>query len=170
MDQIVQGAVAGVVAGLLTTAILGVARWIRQTSSRRRDIRHIRKIVRDARTRVFEAEDFVSHGMNRVVLGDALRAAQYNLMIKQLMVALGPASTNLSLDRQKELRAALDWFHVDSLYAVNSQERSEPQFIAIRDGLWPTTAMPLESAAKIFARLAELRWLNVDPPNAPHEE
>ncbi len=53
-------------------------------------------------------------------VGRHLRAAQYNLMIKQLTVALDPASTNLSLDRQKELRAALDWFHVDALYAVNS--------------------------------------------------
>ena len=165
MDQIVPGAVAGVVAGLLTTAILGIARWIRQTRSRRRDIRHIRKVVADARTRVFEAKGFFHRGMRKDVSGDTLRAGQYNLMIRQLMVALDPTSTNLSLDRQNELREALDWFHKDALYAVDRLGQSEPEFItAIPDGLWPTTAMPVGHATRIFTRLAELRWLKVDPP------
>ena len=167
MDQIAQGAVAGVVAGLLTTAILGIARWIRQSRSARRDTKHVRKIIADARISVFNAEDFFHSGMRKAVSGDTLRAAQYNLMIRQLMIAIDPMSTNLSPDRQNELREALDWFHKDALYAVNRPGPSEPEFTtAIRDGLWPTNTMTTTQAAEIFARLAELRWLKVDPPNA----
>ena len=57
MDSIAQSAVAGLIAALVATAILGLARYLRQELAKRRDVRYIRGLLIEGRKRVLESKD-----------------------------------------------------------------------------------------------------------------
>ena len=94
-SEIGNSVVAGVVAALAATAILGIAKWIRDFCARRRDVACIREILTDGRKRVYEAKDTFHPGMDTSSEEDYLRAAQYNNMARRLDVALKNWTPNL---------------------------------------------------------------------------
>ena len=118
MESIAQSAVAGLIAALTATAILGSAKCVRQWSAKRQDVRYLRNLLTEGRKRVLEAGDTFHKGMNATSSGDALRAAQYNNMVKRLGIALEKWMADLSHDQRKDIFDALDWYHTDSLQAV----------------------------------------------------
>ena len=65
-----------------------------------------------------EAEDTFNKGMDATTSSDALRAAQYNNMMKQVGVALERRTVYLSHDQRNDIYDSLDWYHTDGLYAT----------------------------------------------------
>ena len=159
MESIAQSAVAGLIAALAATAFLGLARLVRQWSARRQDARYIRKLLIEGRKRVMEAKDTFHIGMNATSSGDALRAAQYNNMIKQVRVALRLWVVNLSHDQRMDILDALDWHHTDSLHAVKKDGKAV--FVDIPHGRWPTAEMTLQAAEGKFTKLEDIKWLSL---------
>ena len=82
---------AGLIAALTATTILGAVKWIHLKYLQRLDVKQIREVLTTGRKRVMDA----------TLPGDVLRAAQYNLIIKQLRVALDHTTSETAL-RQKE--------------------------------------------------------------------
>ena len=60
MESIVQGAVAGLIAALAATTILGLARYARQWWANRQDVKYISELLAEGRTHVMEAIDSLS--------------------------------------------------------------------------------------------------------------
>ena len=161
MESIAQSAVAGLIAALTATAILGFAKCVRQWSAKRQDVRYLRNLLTEGRKRVLEAGDTFHKGMNATSSGDALRAAQYNNMVKRLGIALEKWMVDLSHDQRKDIFDALDWYHTDSLQAVKKDGKAV--FIDIPDGRWPTTEMSLEVTNEKFEKLQSIMWLKLGP-------
>ena len=153
---------AGLIAALTATTILGAAKWIHLKYLQRLDAKQIREVLTDGRRRVLEAKKTFNRNMNATFPGDMLRAAQYNLMIKQLRVALDHTTSNLSYAKRKGIFDALDWYHVKSLYATKD-ERDNPVFRDLPDGSWPTTEMQESQAVDKFKRLESIKWLKLKP-------
>ena len=143
---------AGLIAALTATTILGAAKWIHLKYLQRLDVKQIREVLTTGRKRVMDA----------TLPGDVLRAAQYNLIIKQLRVALDHTTSKLPYAKRKDIFDALDWYHVKSLYATKV-ERDNPVFRDLLDGSWPTTEMQESQAVDKFKRLESIKWLKLKP-------
>ena len=98
-----------------------------------------------------------------VLPAGALRAAQYNNMLREVGVALDKWALHLSHDQRKEIYDALDWFGTNSLQAVKSKVEGSVQFVQLPEGKWHTTEMPMESAIATFKRLQSIGWLKLPP-------
>ena len=143
---------AGLIAALTATTILGAAKWIHLKYLQRLDVKQIREVLTTGRKRVMDA----------TLPGDVLRAAQYNLIIKQLRVALDHTTSKLPYAKRKDIFDALDWYHVKFLYATKN-ERDNPVFRDLPDGSWPTTEMQESQAVDKFKRLESIKWLKLKP-------
>ena len=159
METIGQSAAAGIIAALAATIILGIAKCIRQWWARRQDAEFIREILVLGRQRVLEAKDTRHEGMKTTLPADVLRAAQYNHMVKRLGVVLEKWTADLSHNQRKDIFDALDWYHTDSLHAV--EKDGKPLFVDLPDGSWPTTEMPLGAARRKFDKLQSIGWLKL---------
>ena len=159
MDSVVQSAVAGLIAALAATTILGLAAYVRQRLAKRRDVNYLRGIFVEGRKRVIDAEDTFHKGMGKVIPEDVLRAAQYNNMMRQVGVALAKWTVNLSHAQRKEIYDALDWYHTDGLYATKKDGAVE--FGELPEGRWPTTTMSMEAAREKFEKLQSIKWLKL---------
>ena len=162
MDGIGGNAVAGLIAALAATTILGVGKWIRLAYLRHLDVKYVREVITDGRRRVMGSKDTFHHGMNATLTADTLRSAQYNLMIKQLMVALDHATSTLSHDQRKDVFDALDWYHTHSLHA-RKNNHGKPVFVDLPLGRWPTTEMQERRAVDKFKLLESIKWLKLKP-------
>ena len=160
MESIASGAVAGLIAALVATAILGFANFVRQWLGRRQDVGLIRDIFIQGRMRVMDAEDTFHEGMGLTMSAGALRAGQYNNMIRQVDVALERRTQFLSHDQKNDVYDALDWYHTDSLNAVRTN--GGWKFLEIPDGRWPTTEMSMEAAKSKFEKLRSIEWLKCE--------
>ena len=160
MEDIAGSAVAGLIAALAATAILGSAKSIRFVCLKHLDKKHIRNLVRQGMRRVLDSRGTFHQGMEVELSADVLRAAQYNLMIKQLRVALEHETPNLSHIERKELHEALDWYHTQSLN-VTKDKQGHVQFPNLLPGNWPTTEMKAEFAESKFQRLSQIKWLKL---------
>ena len=160
MENIAGSAVAGLIAALAATSILGAAKWINQKRLQRLDVRQIRGVLTDGRKQVMESKEFFHSGMNETISGPQVRAAQYNLMIKQLGVALDHTTSKLSYAERKELFDALDWYGVKSLYATKDG-CGKPVFIDLPVGRWPTSEMQENHAIEKFKDLESIKWLKL---------
>ena len=159
-SEIGNSAVAGVVAALAATAILGIAKWIRDFCARRRDVAYIREILTDGRKRVYEAKDTFHQGMDTSSEEDYLRAAQYNNMARRLGVALKNWTPNLHNIQRKAILDALNWYHTDKLLAVKGNNE-HVWFEPPEEGKWPARTMPLDAAKSKFEKLEAIRWLRM---------
>ena len=159
MNEIMPNAVAGFIAAVTATAILGVAKWVHQWWLQRQDAKYLRDILVEGRKRVMEAKDTFHEGMNATSSADVLRAAQYNNMIKKLDIALVKWTVNLSHKQRKDVFDALDWYHTDSLQAIKQGEQAV--YVDIPDGKWPTTTMSMGMAKEKFEKLQSLKWLKL---------
>ena len=161
MEDIAGSAVAGLIAALTVTIILGAAKWIHLKHLQRLDVRQIRGVLTDGRRRVMESKETFNPNMKVTISGALLRAAQYNLMIKKLRVALDHTTSKLSYAKRKELFDALDWYGVESLCATKDV-RGNPVFIDPPVGSWPTSQMQENHAIDKFKRLESMKWLKLE--------
>ncbi len=159
MESITQGAVAGLIAALAATVVLGLTGYVRQRLAKRRDVRYIRDLLIQGRKRVIEAKDTFHSGMCVMMPADALRAAQFNHMIREVGVALEKWTLNLSHAQRKDIYDALAWYHTDGLYATKKDE--EVVFVELPEGRWPTTTMSKEAAREKFEKLQSIKWLKL---------
>ena len=163
MENIAGSAVAGLIAALTATIILGAAKWIHLKHLQRLDIRQIRGVLTDGRRRVMESKETFNPNMNVTFSGAVLRAAQYNLMIKQLRVALDHTTSKLPYAKRKDIFDALDWYGVKSLYATKDVH-GNPVFVAdLPVGSWPTSEMQENHARDKFKCLESIKWLKLEP-------
>ena len=169
MDGIGGNAVAGLIAALAATTILGVGKWIRLAYLRQLDVKYLREVITDGRRRVMGSKDTFNHGMNAPLTTDVLRSGQYNLMIKQLMIILDHTTSKLSHDQRKDVFDALDWYHTQSLHAVKDKH-GKPVFVDLPVGRWPTMEMQESRAVDKFKRLESIKWLKLKPHAYGHSE
>ncbi len=160
MESIAQSAVAGLIAALVATTILGLAKYLRQWLAKRQDVRHLRGLLLQGKERVMKAEDTFHEGMGTLMPSDLLRAAQYNNMIREVGVALDRWVLNLSHAQRKDVYDALDWYHTDELYATKKD--GEVVFMELLEGRWPTTEMSMEAARRKFEKLQSIKWLKLE--------
>ena len=118
----------------------------------RLDVKQIREVLTTGRKRVMESKETFHHGMDATLPSYVLRAAQYNLIIKQLRVALDHTTSKLPYAKRKDIFKALDWYHVKSLY-LTKDKRGNPVFSDLPVGSWPTTEMHESQAVDKFKRL-----------------
>ena len=160
MESIAQSAVAGLIAALVATAILGLAKGLRQWLAKRQDVNHLRGLLLQGRERVMKAEDTFHKGMGVLMPSDVLRAAQYNNMIREVGVALDRWVLNLSHTQRKDIYDALEWYHTDGLYAT--EKDGKVTFMEFPEGRWPTTEMSMEAARRKFEKLQSIKWLKLE--------
>ncbi len=160
IEEAAGSVLGGVVAAIVATAILGVAKWIHGKWLRRRDVLQVREVLRDGRKRVMESQDVFHEGMNSKLSASVLRCAQYNLMIKQLAVALDHRTTKLPYADRKQVLDALDWYQTESLLATKDA-KGRPTFVIPPEGLWPATEMHLSAAVDCFNKLEAIGWLRL---------
>ena len=159
MESIVHSVVTGMIAAVSATAILGCAKCVRQWLAKRQDEKYLRDLLSRGRKRVMESKSTYHKGMDANSSADALRAAQYNNMIKRLDIAMEQWLVNLSHDQRKDIFDALDWYHTDSLQAI--KRNGNAVFIDIPDGRWPTAEMPVQMSKEIFEKLQSIKWLKL---------
>ena len=107
-----------------------------------------------------EAKDTYNKGMKAKLKEDDLRAAQYNIMITQISVALERWAVNLSHAQRKDIYDALDWYHTQGLHAIPKD--GVAVFVDIPEGRWPTTDMSLDHAKNRFENLQSIKWLKLE--------
>ena len=159
MESTIASAVAGLIAALAATAILGLASYLRQWLARRRDVNYIRGLLIQGRSRVMGAEDTYNKDMAARMTAGELRAAQYNNMMREVGVALERWTMNLSHSQRKDVYDALDWYNTGGLHAT--KQDGKVVFVELPEGRWHTTEMPEEAARSRFEKLQSLKWLKL---------
>ena len=159
MNSIASSALAGVIAALTATAILGAARYIRRRATRRQAIRHLQHLFTQARERVMQAEEKHLESTNQRIPANALRAARYNVMLKELKVALDKWSTALSYDQREEIIEALDWYNLTT-FSVEEDWPGRVKLKTIPDGVW-IGDLRSETAQEKFQNLKSIKWLKL---------
>lgn len=109
-----------------------------------------------------QATDTFNAAMGVTLPGDVLRAAQYDLMLKQLSVALDPAGSNLSYQKREQVFDALDWYNVDHLHA-GKDGAGHPVFRSPPAGQWIAADMRQADAKEKFRQLESIGWLKLEP-------
>ncbi len=159
MGTLFQSAVAGLIAALAATAILGIANYSQQFWAKHQDVKYLRSLLTNGQKRVMSAEDVFHPGMGATMRADVLRAAQYNHMMKQVGIALESRTVHLSHDQRKDRYDALDWYNQSGLLAVEND--GEVQFVEVPDGRWPTETMSYQQAKYRFDSLKAIKWLKL---------
>ena len=131
---------------------VGPAKSTQQALFPRQNRRQIRGVLTDGRRLVMESKETFYPGMKKTISDALLRAAQYNLILKQLRVALDHTTSKLSYAKRKELFDALDWYGVKSLCATPDGD-GKPVFRDLPVGRWPTSDRQEKHAINIFKRL-----------------
>ena len=159
MNSILPSAVAGLVAALAATLILGVANYVRRSVSLQQDISYVRELLIEGEELLMS--DKVIEVGGKAVSPNLFRAEQYNLVTKRLRVALDGWLPNLSHDHRRDLFNALDWYHSDTIAAVSGPD-GEPEFVTLPEGQWPK-GVELDKATveEKFKTLKEIEWLNL---------
>ena len=75
MEDLAGNAVAGLIAALTATTILGAAKWIYLKHLQRLDVKQIRAVLTDGRKLVIESKKTFHHGMDTTSSGDVIRCA-----------------------------------------------------------------------------------------------
>ena len=159
--SLTESILTGAIGALIATAIVLSVGLISDLLAERRDVRYIREILIDGRKPIMEAKDTHHHGMKKTLSAGALRAANYNRMLKQLDVALENWTVNLSHDKRKDIFDALDWYNTDSLQAVNRNGKAV--FVELPAGKWVTDELPMNVVTEKFEKLQSIEWLKLDP-------
>ena len=163
MEDIAGNAVAGLVAALTATIILGAAKWIHLKRLQSLDVKQIREVLTDGRKKVLESEETFFANMDATAHSDALRCAQYNLMIEQLRIALDHTTSKLPYVKRKEIFDALNWYHTEGLYARKDND-GNPVFVSdFPPGKWPTGTMEKNFAIDKFKHIESIKWLKLKP-------
>ena len=159
MESIAQGAIAGIIAALAATIILGASRYIHQRLKKSEDVKYLRDLLIQGRERVLDAEDTFNRGMCVLMPADVLRAAQYNNMTKQVGIFVERWALHLSHAEKRDIYEALDWYHVQGLPATKVE--GKVVFLDLSEGRWPTEDMSREAAKQKFDKLEAIEWLKL---------
>ena len=146
MFNIVEGLIIGVGAGVTTTVILGVWRWLMRFKDRREQITFIRDLVTDQMEHTLFATDLPppARGENPVS-ADSVRYALFRNFQIDLQVALSSRATLLTYKEVSSLQKILanrDWVMTD----LTLHERK---------------IMPLTIAQSFCDQLQSLCWLDL---------
>ena len=159
MNSIASSALAGVIAALTATAILGVASYIRRWAARRQAIKHLQHLFTQGREGVLKAEEQQLDSTDRRIPEDTVRAARYNVMLKELEVALDKWSIDLSYDQRQKIIAAFDWYNLRA-FLVEEDLPGAFRLEKMPDGVWIGN-LRLETARKKFHNLRSVKWLKL---------
>ena len=132
-EGIVIGSVSGVIAGVVVSILLWIKHRIDICWNRRKEIKRLKDIIEDFRSRIYTAED-----MNFEAV-DVLRRAYFDDMATQLYNALNRGSPNLVYDETQGIRDAI--FPYTHLY--------------------PDVRPNIGAYNDVFSKLEELKWLNL---------
>ena len=159
VNSIALSALAGVIAALTATAILGVASYIRRLAARRQAIRHLQHLFTHAREGVIQAEEQRIDSTHQRIPANALRAARYNVMLKELEIALDKWSTALSYDQRQEIIEAVDWYNLRA-FSVEEDWPGRAALKKMPDGIW-IGDLEHETAQERFQNLESIKWLKL---------
>lgn len=162
MESIAQSAVAGLIAALAATFILGIAKYVRHLWGRRQDVKYIRSLLIEGRGRVMGSKDMHFKGMNASISEGAMRAAQYNVMLKQIGLALEKWAVMLSHDQRKDIYDALDWYHANPEGLPAIRRNGKVVVVELPEGRLPVEEMSLQAAKDSFERLGSIKWLKLN--------
>ena len=163
MEDLAGNAVAGLIAALTATIILGAAKWIYLKHLQRLDVKQIRAVLTDGRKRVMESKEAVPLGMGVMFPREMMRCVSYNLMIEQLRVALDHTTSKLPYAKRKDIFDALDWYHTESLSAIKDKHGNPVFVVDLPVGRWPTKEMQENQAIDKFKRIESIKWLKLKP-------
>ena len=161
VDTIVGGAAAGLIAGLVVAAVLGIAQEFREHVERRQEEQYLRSVFIEGKT-ILTTEDLQLEGLEITVPADHRRAADYRRLLRKVGVALERWSSHLSPSQRKDIYDALDWFHTDPtrMFFATTAE-NEGRFVDVPDGTFPAETMTAEAAAEVYERLQAIGWLKL---------
>ena len=159
LNSIASSALAGVIAALTATTILAVASYIRRLAARRQAIRHLQHLFTDGRVGVMQAEEQHIGSARLRIPANTLRAARYNVMLKELGIALDKWSTALSYDQRQEIIEAVDWYNLRS-YSVEQDWPGRAALKRMPDGVW-IGDLEEETAQEVFQKLKSIKWLKL---------
>lgn len=106
-----------------------------------------------------QAEEKHLESTNQRIPANALRAARYNVMLKELKVALDKWSTALSYDQREEIIEALDWYNLTT-FSVEEDWPGRVKLKTIPDGVW-IGDLRSETAQEKFQNLKSIKWLKL---------
>ena len=111
-----------------------------------------------------EAKDMYFEGMDASISEGAARAAQYNIMLKQIGLALEKWAVMLSHDQRKDIYDALDWYHTNPEGLPAIRHNGQVVIVQLPEGRLPIEDMSLQAAKDSFKKLESIKWLklNVD--------
>ena len=108
-----------------------------------------------------EARKVHFKAMDASMSAGAIRAAQYNNMLKQIGLALDKWAVMLSHDQRKDIYDALDWYHSDP-HALPAIKRDDQVVVLeLPEGKLPVSSMTLEAAKEKFDKLESIEWLRL---------
>ena len=163
MESIAQSAVAGVIAAVTVAIILGLARYVYRWWARRQDVQYIRALLIEGRERTIGAKDTFFERMDTTVSADAIRAAQYNNMLKQVRVALEKWAVVLSHDQRRDISEALDLYYPDpNRLPAKRAKDGQVEFVDSPEGGLVLGRMRSEAANQNFERLKAIKWLKLN--------
>lgn len=164
MESTTGSVVAGLIAALAATTILGVAKYVRDSLARRQDVKYIRALLIEGRERVMGARNTYFKEMDASISAGALRAAQYNIMLKQIGLALEKWTVMLTHDQRKEIYDALDWYHTNPEGLPAIKRNGQVVVLELPEGRLPVKEMSLQVVKETFEKLESIKWLklNVD--------
>lgn len=90
---------------------------------------------------------------------DAVRAARYNVMLKELDVALDKWSAALSHDQRQEIIEAVDWYNL-WFFLIEEDWPGRARMKKMPDGVWEGD-LSLETAQEKFEHLRSIKWLKL---------
>ena len=162
MEDIAGNAVAGLIAALTATSILGVAKWISLKRLQGLDVKEIREVLTEGRKKVLESKETFLSDIGVTVHSEELRSAEYNQMIEQLRPVLDHTTSKLPYVKRKAIFDALSWYHTDSLYA-KKDDNGNLEFIEFSPGKWPMPTMKKNFAIDKFKNIESIKWLKLKP-------
>ena len=108
------------------------------------------------------ARDVYFEKMDASMSAGAIRAAQYNNMLKQIGVALAKWAVMLSHDQRKDIYHALDWYHSNPNALPAIKRDGQVVVVELPEGRLPVTDMTLEAAKERFEKLESIEWLQLN--------
>ena len=146
MIDVAKGLLIGVGAGLTTTLILGMYRWVSRFQDRREQITYIRELIDTEIRRILDATDLSTIiGPIGPITADRLRFVYFRALQSELKVALSTRVTALTYKEVSSLQLVLTNF-----------ERGITDLSLIELGI-----IPLHLAQSLHKQFQDLIWLGL---------
>ena len=107
------------------------------------------------------AKDVYFTHMDASMSAGAIRAAQYNIMLKQIGLALEKWAVMLSHKQRKNIYDALDWHHANPEGLPAIKRNGHAVVVELPEGRLPVEEMSLQAAKESFEKLESIKWLKL---------